>query len=98
MEHLVKQDFLLNKQCTRASIPHEVVWQSCAFRSFLCSATGTVSVFVTILTYNGTISVGLSSDPAVMNADELEQISGNFFEAELTEILGPKNSRESVTQ
>jgi len=89
---------LSNKiSCSTSNVPgppFHMKWCGSPVQSinFFVPPQGTVSVFATIVTYDGSISIGLSSDPAVMNADELEQISGMLFEAELNEMLGPKKS------
>jgi hypothetical protein len=53
---------------------------------FFVPATGTVSLFVTIATFDGDIAVGLGGDGAIFNQEALEEISGKLFQAEIQEM------------
>lgn len=53
---------------------------------FFVSPQGTVGHFVTIFTFDGKISVSISSDSALLNQEEARAITGKLFLEELQEL------------
>ena len=50
---------------------------------FFVSPQGTVGIFVTIFTFDGKVSVSISSDSTLLDAEEARAISGKLFAEEL---------------
>ena len=50
---------------------------------FFVSPQGTVGIFVTIFTFDGKVSVSISSDSTLRDAEEARAISGKLFAEEL---------------
>jgi hypothetical protein len=53
---------------------------------FFVPPTGILSVFVTMQTYNGELSVGMSADGELLTQEALEQIVGELFEHEIVKL------------
>merc|ERR1719261_1164701 len=53
---------------------------------FFVPPTGTVSLFATIATLNGDVTVGLGGDAAVFSDETLEKIAGRYFEEEIKNL------------
>jgi diacylglycerol O-acyltransferase len=54
---------------------------------FFVPPTGTISVFLTVMTYAGKVTVGMGADGALLSPHALKQITGEFFEAELIRMM-----------
>lgn len=64
--------------------------------SFFVPPTATISIFVTISTYNGTISVGMSADAALLSMDDVRKLTGECFADEMRNILATRDKLPSV--
>lgn len=53
---------------------------------FFVPPTGTVSVFVTIASFNGEVTVGMGVDGTLLEPEALEQITGKLFEEEIRKL------------
>jgi len=53
---------------------------------FFVPPAGILSVFVTMITYNGELSVGMSADGTLLTQEALEQIVGELFEHEIAKL------------
>jgi len=54
---------------------------------FFVPPQGTISVFLTVITYAGKVTVGMGADGALLSPHALKQITGEFFEAELMRMM-----------
>lgn len=63
---------------------------------FFVPPTGTVSLFVTIATFDGEIAVGMGGDGSVFDHDALQKISGELFQAEIREMKATVGNRNIV--
>jgi len=61
---------------------------------FFVPPVGTVSLFVTIATFNGEVTLGLGGDSRVFRSDALRRISEEFFPAEMQSLVR-RNSASS---
>ena len=50
---------------------------------FFVSPQGTVGIFVTIFTFDGSVSVSISSDSTLLDSEEARAITGKLFVEEL---------------
>jgi len=57
--------------------------------SFFVPPFGTVSIFVTICTFDGGVSVGMGADASLLDVEALRKITGELFEAEIRELQKP---------
>jgi len=54
---------------------------------FFVPPQGTISVFLTVITYAGKVTVGMGADGALISPQVLKKITSEFFEAELMSMI-----------
>jgi len=63
-------------------------WCGAPVRSmlFFVPPTGTLSLFVTIATWNGAVNIGMAMDAALLGHEKLSDITGRYFEDEIAAL------------